>query len=298
MKPTEKQSTLSRWSNTFKKQWTEDHLTIKSSRKGDGHAFCEVCRADFSISHGGYHDVKRHIATEKHKINARAVANTSKMSFLPTKKTTGSINAEVMFQGMLMEHNIPLALNDHFSKLAARMFPDSEIAKKYSCGRTKSTHISMTIAGESIKNIRDNVGKNRMLYSLATDGSSDEEDKFFPILITHEDIATGLIKTSFLDMPVVNSATGENIATAIKDCLGQHNLSLEQCVSLSSDNASVMTGKQRGVLGYLKKGNPGIYLMGCPCHLSALAAKKGGKALTGFDPEDFVIDLYYHFEKR
>ena len=58
-----------------------------------------------------------------------------------------------------------------------------------------------------------------------------------------------------------------------------------------------MNGRHKGVLGLLQKENINIYAMGCPCHLSALAAKYGGKALS-FDPEDFMIDLYYHFEKR
>ena len=116
-----------RWNNKFKKKWTEDHVCIKSSRKGDTFAFCEVCRADFTISHGGYNDVKRHLNTEKHKANARAVANTSKVAFLHAKKVLGATNAEVLFQGMVMEHNLPLAVNDHFSKLVHRMFQDSEI---------------------------------------------------------------------------------------------------------------------------------------------------------------------------
>jgi len=198
-----------------------------------------------------------------------------------------------------MEHNLPLALNDHFSKLVPRMFPDSEIARQYACGRTKATHITCTIAGQSVDRIKQNVGRNDLMFTLATDGSSDDEDKFFPVLITHEDQITGLITTSFLDMPVVNSATGENIATALKDSLRKCDLSLKQCIAFSSDNASVMTGRHRGVMGYLQKDtNTDIYLMGCPCHLSALAAKAGGKALKGFDPEDFVIDLYYHFDKR
>ena len=198
-----------------------------------------------------------------------------------------------------MEHNLPLALNEHFSKLVTRMFPDSEIARQYACGRTKATHITCTIAGQSVDRIKQNVGRNDLMFTLATDGSSDDEDKFFPFLITHEDQITGLITTSFLDMPVVNSATGENIATALKDSLRKCDLSLKQCIAFSSDNASVMTGRHRGVMGYLQKDtNTDIYLMGCPCHLSALAAKAGGKALKGFDPEDFVIDLYYHFDKR
>jgi hypothetical protein len=57
-----------------------------------------------------------------------------------------------------------------------------------------------------------------------------------------------------------------------------------------------MTGRHKGVLGLLHQENPQIY--GCACHLSALAAKHGSKALKHFNPEDFIIDIYYHFEKR
>jgi hypothetical protein len=96
------------------------------------------------------------------------------------------------------------------------MFPDSEIAKQYSCARTKSAHITYAIAADSIETIKGDVVAGRIMYSLASDGSSDEEDKFFPIIITHEDAHTGLVSTSSIDMPVVNMATGENITTAIK----------------------------------------------------------------------------------
>ena len=99
-------------------------------------------------------------------------------------------------------------------------------------------------------------------------------------------------------MPVVNKATGENIVNALEASLAKAGLSLAQCLAFSSDNASVMTGRHKGVLGILKQENPNIHGMGCGCHLSALAAKEGGKALQAFNPEDFLIDLYYHFEKR
>lgn len=49
------------------------------------------------------------------------------------------------------------------------------------------------------------------MFSLATDRISDEEDKFFPILISHHDVNTRHVTTSFLDMPVVILASGLNI---------------------------------------------------------------------------------------
>ena len=51
-------------------------------------------------------------------------------------------------------------------------------------------------------------------------------------------------------------------------------------------------------LAFYIKENKNIIGIGCPWHLSALTARQGGKALRGFDPEDFVIDLYNHFDKR
>jgi hypothetical protein len=45
--------------------------------------------------------------------------------------------AEMYFATFIAEHNLPFAASDHFSKLCKVMFPDSEIAKKFSSGRTK-----------------------------------------------------------------------------------------------------------------------------------------------------------------
>ncbi|KAF3838183.1 hypothetical protein F7725_009951 [Dissostichus mawsoni] len=96
---------------------------------------------------------------------------------------------------MVIEHNLPLARNDHYSKLVSRMFPDSEIARQYACGRTKATHIAYSVASHSVDRLKKAVGLKKAPYSLATDGSSDEEDKFFPVLITHVDEETGRITT-------------------------------------------------------------------------------------------------------
>jgi hypothetical protein len=45
-------------------------------------------------------------------------------------------NAEVLFTNFLIEHNVPIAVSDHAGSLFRKMFPDSEIAKKYGCART------------------------------------------------------------------------------------------------------------------------------------------------------------------
>ena len=39
------------------------------------------------------------------------------------------------------KHNLAFLTSDHATKLFAQMFPDSEIASKFACGRTKCSAI-------------------------------------------------------------------------------------------------------------------------------------------------------------
>ena len=59
-----------RYDNVFKTAWTDEFHFIKHSRKGNKFAFCEFCRTDFSINHGGHSDVTKHVGTAKYKGNA------------------------------------------------------------------------------------------------------------------------------------------------------------------------------------------------------------------------------------
>jgi len=89
------------------------------------------------------------------------------------------------------------------------MFPDSKIAQKYACGRTKTTHIlSGAVAKESVGKLKAPLNEPSLnkWFGIATDGSSDENDKFLSILIRHfaED---GFVTTSLLDMPDIDKGS-------------------------------------------------------------------------------------------
>lgn len=77
------------------------------------------------------------------------------------------------------------------------------------------------------------------MFSLSTDGSSDEEDKKKHPNTNYTPRWSNWIYiiTSFVDMPVVTTATGANIADAIKSSLKSVNLDFEHVLALSSDNA-------------------------------------------------------------
>ena len=52
---------------TFKEEYSRSWDFIKPSRKGENHARCTLCSADFSIAASGRYDITQHIATAKHR---------------------------------------------------------------------------------------------------------------------------------------------------------------------------------------------------------------------------------------
>ena len=77
------------------------------------------------------------------------------------------------------------------------MFPDSKIVNKYRCGLTNTTHM---LIGAVAKQITSNLKEE---YGLATDGSSDEGDKFLQVLVRYVDKDSGLIATSLLGIDIL-----------------------------------------------------------------------------------------------
>ena len=70
------------------------------------------------------------------------------------QKTT---NAELQFVNFLVEHNLPIAIADHAGDLFCKMFPDSEIASQFKCGRTKARRLVGAIAKEKTEEITESL---------------------------------------------------------------------------------------------------------------------------------------------
>ena len=89
---------------------------------------------------GGY-DVHEHLKSKLHERQLKCAQMTT--YFKPKCQDSGdaATRAEVTFCYFVTEHNLPALLAVHFTDLAREMFPDSEIAKKFKCTRTKTTQI-------------------------------------------------------------------------------------------------------------------------------------------------------------
>ena len=64
-------------------------------------------------------------------------------------KDNSVTKAEVLMTQFLIEHNIAFSAANHLSRLVKEMFPDSRIATKHACHRTKATAIARTLGQET-----------------------------------------------------------------------------------------------------------------------------------------------------
>ena len=114
------------------------------------------------------------------------------------------------------------------------------------------------------------IGKNK--FNLLIDESSDISVlKLLCIsIIYYSDIHKKVVST-YLGLVEIEECDAENIVLAIKNLLGTKNLKLTNLIAIGTDNASVMTGINKGVYAKLKTEVPSLILIRCICHSIQLA---------------------------
>ena len=248
---------------------------------------------DFSIRNSGLTDVLNHVKTKHHQDCDTAVGSTKTVrSYFTSQVPENVLEAEIRWATFVAKHNLPFLASDHATKLFAIMFPDSAIAKKFSCARTKTTAIVKL--GLAHYFIDKKIHAISTPFSLLMDESNDRVDKSCIILVRLLDEELGEVRTRFLDMPVVNIGNASNLLEAVKASLNKHGLSFDSMVSFMSDTTNVMKGARSGVQSLIKRENPSVYDVGCICHLADLTLKAGMKELL-LNVDQLFVDIFYFF---
>jgi hypothetical protein len=55
-----------KYDQKFNFEYTAEFTFISKSTLGENYAFCTLCHADISITHGGRDDIRKHCTTHKH----------------------------------------------------------------------------------------------------------------------------------------------------------------------------------------------------------------------------------------
>ena len=176
------------------------------------------------------------------------------------------------------------------------MFPDSKITKN-SCGQTKTTNVlSGAVAKESFSHRKSS--DLCKWFGFATGGTSDENDKFLPMLIRHfarHFASNGLYWTCLILTRSLNCRSCFKHSSLMRE-----SLSWETCCTYTLNNTSSMIGKNKSLLKLIKDARSQlpqkIFDVDCPCYLAHFCALKGSKALS-MEIDNFGINLFYHFKR-
>lgn len=192
-----------------------------------------------------------------------------------------------------VKHHHSYSSQDCNNKLFRTIFPDSEVAKKIACGRTKATTICENVIAPLSQEILLSELQDSTYFSIGTDSSNKGNLKMFPVTVQWFSLKDGL-KQGLLDFYQDPAETSEAIKTQLCKVLQENGLTWASVSSLSADNASVNYGIHNSVFQKLKNENENILKANCKCHILHNCNKYALKALQ-FDVESLVLKTYSEF---
>ena len=134
---------------SFKESWSKEWPFVRKAITAY-YFWCDICRVERSCGHQGRKDVEQHLESASHRDKVEAIRSSQRIQqYFHATPSIDSMTplevkvrrAEVKVATTMVKHNILLAFAEHLSPLFSEIFTDSEIAKAYGSGKTKTTCI-------------------------------------------------------------------------------------------------------------------------------------------------------------
>uniref|UniRef100_A0A9J8D4G3 Uncharacterized protein n=1 Tax=Cyprinus carpio carpio TaxID=630221 RepID=A0A9J8D4G3_CYPCA len=200
-----------------------------------------------------------------------------------------------------VQHGLSYRSGDCTTKLAPVIFPDSEIAKKLACGRTKSASIvTGVLAPASLETCLKQLNTPMIAdrpdslphFSIASDASNHGTTKLFPLALRYYTPDLG-VQNKLLDFYDDCNENSDAIFNQVVSRL-ERNLGLERISAYSADNASVNYGVHNSVYKKLTDKNASVIKANCVAHILHNCGRYAGDKLR-IDIENIVTKVCNHF---
>lgn len=286
---------------SYNKDWERVFSWVRPVRGEPHSVFCELCLSKISISHGGKTDLRRHMNGAAHK---RYESNKKPSKPLDEALKGNSYSetvtaAEIATVYHTVHHSLSYRSTDCGSKLASVIFPDSYIAKKMSCGRTKAAALvtdvlapaSVEICLKELKapivQTQSSKSVHKPFFSMASDAYTHGSTKLFPLSVRYWTPELG-VKTKILDFYEGADESEVDMHTHITKTLHNHGLGLDMVSAFLVDNLNY------SVFERLAADNNTIVKANCMAHVVHNCAKYAADKLD-IDIESVVNKIFSHF---
>lgn len=168
-----------KYGQKFKLSWLNEEQFKKWLKEGknENYAMCQICNKEISIKSTGRLALIRHQDRNMHIKLAKSMKHQTTLTNMPAFKKCNSQqaaikNADLHLAAFISEHNLSYNLMEHLPALLPKLCPDSEIAKKIQCSRTKCSCIVKNVIGKQNESEICEILKNTK-FSLIIDESTD-----------------------------------------------------------------------------------------------------------------------------
>ncbi|XP_070170892.1 SCAN domain-containing protein 3-like [Polyergus mexicanus] len=188
--------------------------------------------------------------------------------------------AEIKLAAFFSEHNIAFYTADHLIPLLKNICIDSKIVHDLSLGRKKCTNVvKNVIARRETEKIIDILQTRR--FSILIDESTDISDLKIMCVLVQFFSPDDKVKTQLLDLISLNATdcSANKIYESFKEVLNKKQIPIKNIFGMASDNASVMIGCNNSFFSRLQSEIPGVVMLNCICHSSAIIASKACEKL-------------------
>lgn len=189
---------------------------LSKSDKGPLYFHCKLCNSD---GRAGKSEIEKHAAGAKHKNIVESAQCATSVLDMPSVSGENRIErkvkeAEIRLAAVVSKLNLPFSASDELIPVIKAVCPDSDVAKKLKCGKTKCAAIVKNVLGrkksdELINLLRENC------FSLMVDESTDRGCTKHLALVARVATPEG-IKGSFLTLFPLENATAESIYESVK----------------------------------------------------------------------------------
>ncbi|XP_071033143.1 uncharacterized protein [Parasteatoda tepidariorum] len=281
---------------------------IPGSKPSD--AICCICNCKIDCAQRGASAIKRHASSVKHiekcrmnRKNDGTLKKPSQMRFTTTSTFQNItvlshedkiLSAEIMFAFSIISRNVPYTYGDVATVMFTRMFPDSSIAKHFSCGRAKLSYFISDGIGLYLKEkLLEEIVKYNSYYSIQLDETpiSEKRAKQLDVHVRFYSESRKQVISNHLESFFIGHGTAEILFNKVNEAL--LHLPSDKLVNIFTDGPNVM----KTLKVKMNKYYPNLIDIGfCNLHIVHNAFAKG---LDGFgaDVESLLIDLYYFFKR-
>lgn len=290
----------SKWEKLPECQGWLSALKLKNNTYSTERAKCSWCNCDFSITHGGLSDVKKHAKTKNHTTfaNAKLTTNPVMACFEGNKEILLNAAKEATQVYHMVRHNESFKSMACTSKVIRFVYDQ----KQFACSATKSMSIVSGVFEPMILNQIQLELDEALYVCLSTDTSSRKETLMYPVIARFFLPFKG-IQTRLIDFSNMYSETGKDIFEVLKSTYGNWNIR-EKISAYCADNCRTNFGNvdrvhgDKNVFTRLQKDlGDKLIGIGCIAHILHNAPEDACLNALPFDVQNVLVLIYKRFYK-